>query len=125
MKVVTWLSSTMDPTKGVAPGKCVFTGEHPGVFCVPFVEDGTPGRALNDFWHSPRYARDLQVILEVPVENLFFRLMGQEKPLPIYKDGRVAINLIINKCFDDDNAVVIKNFDPAWIVSIRKEENNG
>lgn len=119
MKVVVWLSSGIDPRNGIAPGKCVFTGEYPGIFCVPFVEKGKPGEVLNKIWSGGR--RNLQVILEVPQENLVMRLMGREKPLPIYKDGRVAINYVVNKCFDDDNALVIKNFDPDWIVEIREE----
>ena len=120
MKVVTWLSSGIDPRNGIAHGKCVFTGEYPGVFSVPFVEDeNSPDYRLNNFWQGRH--RDLQVILEVPQENLVMRLMGREKPLPIYKDGRVAIRVIISKCWDDDNALVIKDFDPNWIVETREE----
>jgi len=121
MKVITWLSSGIDPRKGVAPGKCVFTGEYPGVFCVPFVEDEKSLHyRLNTFWNGGH--RDLQVILDVPNENLFLRLMGREKPLPISpSNGEVAVRRIINKCWDDDNALVIKNFDPQWIVEIKEE----
>lgn len=121
MKVITWLSSGIDPRNGIAPGKCVFTGEYPGVFCVPFVEDEkSPDARLNKFWKGRH--RDLQVILDVPNENLVLRLMGRERPLPIYpSNGQVAVRVIINKCWDDDNALIIKDLDPDWIVETKEE----
>lgn len=123
MKVVTWLSLDHDPRKGIRNGRCVFTGEYPGIFCVPLGEFSpeAAARSINTFWFEPERGREVQVIFEVPLDALVGRRNGIEKPLDLGRpSGKIpSIRSWINWCLDDDNALVIKVFNPDWIISVK------
>jgi len=110
--LVHYMSLQHNPYNGILPGKCVFSGTRPGIWAVPFIEEG-PYSRLKHFWCDGK-KRDLQVILNVPEEFVRYSKMGRIQPVP------ADINTLAGRCTDDDNgAVIIAPFDPSWIVSVK------